>query len=171
VALVDAGRDGASAERGLGAAADLDLPALALVSDQARSSAMLAAGARGAVLRSADATTLWAALVAVRQGLVVLDEAFAADVVASAAPAGASGAAAPPAGARSELAAAEELTAREREVLALLARGLSNKEIARALAISDHTAKFHASAILAKLGAESRTEAVVIAVRLGLVAL
>jgi DNA-binding NarL/FixJ family response regulator len=60
---------------------------------------------------------------------------------------------------------AEELTAREREVLALLSRGLSNKQIAGELDISEHTAKFHVNAILGKLGAASRTEAVVVAVR------
>ena len=56
-------------------------------------------------------------------------------------------------------------------MLALLSRGLSNKQIAGELAISEHTAKFHVNAILGKLGAASRTEAVVVAVRLGLVAL
>jgi two-component system, NarL family, nitrate/nitrite response regulator NarL len=65
----------------------------------------------------------------------------------------------------------EELTAREREVLALVARGLPNKSIAAELSISEHTAKFHVAAILAKLGAASRTEAVHLGARRGLVAL
>ena len=65
----------------------------------------------------------------------------------------------------------EGLTAREREVLALLAEGLANKAIAARLGISEHTAKFHVNAILAKLGAESRSAAIVKAARLGLVAL
>ena len=56
-------------------------------------------------------------------------------------------------------------------MLALLSRGLSNKQIAQRLAISDHTAKFHVNGILGKLGAATRTEAVVIAARQGLVAL
>src|SRR5262249_20583319 len=54
----------------------------------------------------------------------------------------------------------DPLTPREREVLHLLAAGLGNKEIAGRLAISDHTAKFHVSQILAKLNAVSRAEAV-----------
>jgi two-component system nitrate/nitrite response regulator NarL len=138
----------------------LGVPVVAVVDDESHSAAALAAGARGAVLRSADGASLWAALVAVRHGLTVLDAAFA-PATAPAAPTGAARALRP----------GEELTAREREVLGLLSRGLSNKQIAGELAISDHTAKFHVNAILGKLGAASRTEAVVVAVRLGLVAL
>ena len=63
------------------------------------------------------------------------------------------------------------LTPREREVLALLAEGASNKAIARRLGISFHTAKFHVAGILAKLDADSRTEAVTKAAQLGLVML
>lgn len=65
----------------------------------------------------------------------------------------------------------EDLTAREREVLQLVALGLANKAIARDLAISEHTVKFHVAAILAKLGAVSRTEAAHIGARRGLVTL
>lgn len=61
----------------------------------------------------------------------------------------------------------EALTAREREVLELLASGLTNREIAERLAISEHTVKFHVSTIYGKLGAGTRTEAV----RRGLVTL
>jgi DNA-binding NarL/FixJ family response regulator len=61
------------------------------------------------------------------------------------------------------------LTPRELEVLTLLARGLKNAEIASELFISERTVKFHVSSILAKLGAETRTEAVRIAARRGLV--
>ena len=63
----------------------------------------------------------------------------------------------------------EALTARESEVLAMLAEGTSNKEIAARLKISEHTAKFHVSSILAKLGATTRTEAVSRGVRQGLI--
>jgi DNA-binding NarL/FixJ family response regulator len=65
--------------------------------------------------------------------------------------------------------AAEPLTAREREVLALVAEGLPNKAIAAALGISDQTVKFHVAAIIGKLGAANRTDAVRRAVRQGLV--
>jgi DNA-binding CsgD family transcriptional regulator len=61
------------------------------------------------------------------------------------------------------------LTPREREVLALLAAGASNKAIARALAVSVHTAKFHVASLTEKLGAHGRLEAIAIAIRAGLV--
>ncbi len=66
---------------------------------------------------------------------------------------------------------AETLTRREREVLQMLASGLGNKEIAARLAISDHTVKFHVASILGKLGVTSRTEAVAVGIRRGLVLL
>jgi DNA-binding NarL/FixJ family response regulator len=65
----------------------------------------------------------------------------------------------------------ELLTDREAEVLQLLAQGLANKQIAAVLGISEHTVKFHVSAIYSKLGAASRTEAVRIGVRRGWVTL
>jgi DNA-binding NarL/FixJ family response regulator len=65
----------------------------------------------------------------------------------------------------------EALTKREREVLQMLASGLGNKEIATRLSISEHTAKFHVASILGKLGASTRTEAVSIGIRRGLVLL
>ena len=65
----------------------------------------------------------------------------------------------------------EPLTAREVDVLDLLAEGLPNKVIAARLSISEHTVKFHVSAICGKLGAENRTDAVRRAVRRGLVTL
>jgi DNA-binding NarL/FixJ family response regulator len=65
----------------------------------------------------------------------------------------------------------EALTAREREVLELLSRGLPNKLIARRLQISEHTVKFHVSSIYAKLGASSRTDAVSRGVRRGFITL
>ena len=66
---------------------------------------------------------------------------------------------------------AEPLTPREREVLQMLASGLVNKEIAAKLAISEHTVKFHVASILGKLGAATRTEAVSLGIRRGLVLL
>ena len=65
----------------------------------------------------------------------------------------------------------EELTARELEVLRLMARGQTNKQVAAELKISEHTAKFHVSSVLAKLGALTRTEAVTIGMTRGLVAI
>ena len=64
--------------------------------------------------------------------------------------------------------ALEAWTAREIEVLALMAHGLANKEVADRLRISEHTVKFHVSSILSKLGASSRTEAVTTGLRDGL---
>jgi len=66
---------------------------------------------------------------------------------------------------------AEGLTPREIDVLELLAEGLSNKGIARRLGISDQTVKFHVASITGKLGAHSRTAAVRLAVRRGLITL
>ena len=78
-------------------------------------------------------------------------------------------------GGRSGGAAVEEegtaLTPRELEVIGLMAHGLGNKSIARELGISTHTAKFHVASVLTKLGARSRTEAVSLGIRLGLVPL
>ena len=65
----------------------------------------------------------------------------------------------------------EPLTKREHEVLQMLAAGLANKEIAARLAISDHTVKFHVASILGKLGVSTRTQAVSVGIRRGLVLL
>jgi DNA-binding NarL/FixJ family response regulator len=63
----------------------------------------------------------------------------------------------------------EQLTAREREVLVLIGRGLANKLIARELGIAEKTVKAHVSSVLAKLGLSDRTQAALFAVREGLV--
>jgi two-component system, NarL family, response regulator YdfI len=68
-------------------------------------------------------------------------------------------------------AAPEDLTPREIEVLRMLAEGFGNREMASRLGISDHTVKFHVSSILDKLGAASRTEAVTLGIRMGLILL
>ena len=72
-------------------------------------------------------------------------------------------------GALSEDVLTEALTAREQDVLAHVAQGMSNKAIAEALGISDQTVKFHVAAIIGKLGASNRTDAVRRAIRRGLV--
>lgn len=63
----------------------------------------------------------------------------------------------------------ESLTAREHDVLALVADGLSNREIAHDLSISEHTVKFHLASVFGKLGVSTRTEAVQKGVRLGVI--
>jgi len=63
----------------------------------------------------------------------------------------------------------EALTPRELQVLRMMAEGFANKEIAGQLGISDHTVKFHVASILGKLSAQTRTEAVTIGIRYGLV--
>jgi DNA-binding NarL/FixJ family response regulator len=134
----------------------LEVPVVALLWDESQGPEALAAGARGVVLRDAAPDRLVAALGAVGSGLLVVDAALA-DLLPRRR-SGGSG-------------LAEPLTPRESEVLQLLAEGLSNKAIAARLGISEHTAKFHVNAILGKLGAETRTEALVQAARLGLVLL
>ena len=71
----------------------------------------------------------------------------------------------------SEDALVEPLTAREMEVIQLMAQGLANKQIALSLGISEHTVKFHLSSLYAKLGISSRTEAVKRGIELGLISL
>jgi DNA-binding NarL/FixJ family response regulator len=72
---------------------------------------------------------------------------------------------------KQSIAAPDDLTPREIEVLRMLADGLSNREMASRLSISDHTVKFHVSSILEKLGAATRTEAVTRGIRMGLILL
>jgi DNA-binding NarL/FixJ family response regulator len=76
-----------------------------------------------------------------------------------------------PSGPEESIPGSEHLTAREVEVLRLMARGHRNKQLAAVLNISEHTAKFHVSSVMAKLGARTRTEAVTIGVTRGLVAI
>jgi len=103
--------------------------------------------------RDATGEELTAALRALRSGLVVLHpDALSVAPAASSLDAGGDRA----------------LTSREREIVEMMAEGLGNRIIARRLAISRHTVKFHVASILAKLRARSRTEAVVTAVRRGL---
>jgi DNA-binding CsgD family transcriptional regulator len=73
-----------------------------------------------------------------------------------------------PAAAADPAGAVDALSPREREILALLARGLSNKELARALSLSENTIKTHLANLYAKLGVGRRTQALVVAQRLGI---
>lgn len=113
--------------------------------------------ARGWLLRDASAEELSAAVRAVAAGIVVLAPSIAREVTRPA----------PDVDTRD----APALTGRESEVLRLVAAGLPNKTIARELGISEHTVKFHVGSILAKLDARSRTEAVTLAARRGLLTL
>lgn len=128
-----------------------------LLADEVYAGAAWMAGARGLLERNVAASTLRAALHTVGEGLIVLAPAFVAAVMP--------GRLAEPA------AGAGGLTPRELEVLQLVAEGLPNKTIAHRLRISEHTVKFHLNALMGKLGAQSRTEAVVRATRLGLLLL
>jgi len=137
----------------LAALADGATPVVALLPDEMPAGLALAAGARGVLPRDVDADSLAACLQAVMHGLLVVHPEFAASLpIRERAPA-----------------LVEELTPREREVLQLLAEGLPNKTIADRLRITEHTAKYHVAALLAKLGAQTRTEAVARAARLGLI--
>jgi DNA-binding NarL/FixJ family response regulator len=120
----------------------------------------LHAGIRAVLPNEISTDQLAAALQAAAAGLVVLHPAEIPAAFPAAAPASQP---------LTEL--PEPLTRREREVLQMLAAGLANKEIAARLNISDHTAKFHVAAILGKLGAATRTEAVALGIRRGLVLL
>ena len=116
------------------------------------------AGAAGYLLKNAEPAELIRAIRAARRGEAVIDPTAAARLVHAL-----SG------GARTA-AEAERLTAREREVLRLIAAGQSNKRIARTLGISEKTVKTHVGHVLAKLGVTDRTQAAVLALRDGLLA-
>ncbi|MDP9361548.1 MAG: response regulator transcription factor [Acidobacteriota bacterium] len=132
-----------------------DVPALVLVRDAAGAAEALASGARGVLARTAAPRRMHAALHAVAEAEIVIDDIFADTLLRHP---------------RTEVEMIEPLTAREREVLRLLASGQTNKEIAQRLGVTDHTIKFHVNGILGKLGAATRTEAVVEAARRGIIA-
>jgi two-component system, NarL family, response regulator YdfI len=143
-----------------GLASDIGIVVLGGSMTPGASAEALRAGIRAALPGDLSPEQLVAALQAVASGLAVLHPSHAGEAL----PAGA-----PSAPALDEL--AESLTRRELEVLQMLAAGLSNKEIAARLNISEHTAKFHVASILGKLGAASRTEAVSLGIRRGLILL
>lgn len=119
----------------------------------------LQAGVRALLLRDSAPHEITAALEAAAAGLAVISP----EILDALLPAQADTLHA------DDLPQGEPLTARESEILSLLAEGGGNKEIAARLHISEHTVKFHVSSILAKLGANTRTDAVARAYREGLI--
>lgn len=152
VVVWDLGWDPADVPDGLADLAADGPPSVALLADEALASVVRGAGVLGLLQRHTDGERLLVAIQAVSHGLAVSDPALSGPLPITAGPPD------------------ELLTPREIEVLRLLAEGLANKAIALQLGISEHTVKFHLNAILGKLGAQSRTEAVVTAIRLGLIA-
>ena len=130
-------------------------PLVALLPDETHTVETWTAGALGLLLRNADTPSLVAALRTVASGIAAVDPRLVAAMVS--------------ARGTPQPAPAGVLTPRELEVLHLVAEGLPNKSIALRLGISDHTVKFHVNSIFGKLGAQSRTEAVIQATRLGLI--
>jgi len=135
---------------------------VALLTDEAAPvwvSQALRAGVRGVLRAEVSVQQLRAALDAIAHGLVVLypREVFTRRKTEATAD--------------SFSIAIEPLTPREKEVLQMLGLGMSNKQIAGGLKISEHTAKFHVASILGKLGVTTRTEAVSLAMRRGLILL
>jgi DNA-binding NarL/FixJ family response regulator len=147
------GADGLSALRGLAARQN---PARVLVitsfTDPAAVLPAMRAGAAGYVYKDVDPPALATAIRAVHAGHVLLNPDVAGLLAAGGSPSP----------------AASRLTAREREVLIEVARGRSNREIARILRVSEKTVKTHVSAVLSKLDLQDRTQAALFAVRAGI---
>jgi two-component system nitrate/nitrite response regulator NarL len=133
------------------------VPVLALVEAGEEAGDLWRAGVRALLPRRTGGEALAAGLRATAKGLTVLEPRQAAGWLRPPGPAAGEG--------------PDALTPREQEVLALLAEGLGNKAIAARLEVSEHTSKFHVNAILGKLGAATRAEAIVLAARRGLVVL
>ncbi len=127
--------------------------ALTASMDEARMVGVLRAGAAGYVRKDADPETLLAAVRAVARGKTYIDPSAAAHVF------------------RSGESSPDDLTSREAEVLRQLMLGKSNKEIGEALFISEETVKTHVGHLLSKLQVDNRTQAIVAAVKRGLVSL
>jgi DNA-binding NarL/FixJ family response regulator len=139
-----------------------DVPVIVLV-ESGQALDALHSGAAAVLADSSDGATLNAAIHAVAHGLTLVSDTFRDAFLNDRAATDALTADADPDG------APVDLTARERQVLHLLAEGASNKVIARRLGITPNTAKFHVASIIAKLGAIGRTDAVARAMRLGLI--
>jgi two-component system, NarL family, response regulator YdfI len=122
---------------------------------------VLRAGVLGILSRNSSPPEIHSAIHAARSGLLLLEPELIREFLATGSQHTA----------HTDFELVEELTEREVEVLRMLAEGFANKEIASRLGISDHTVKFHISSILAKLEASSRTEAVTVGVRKGLILL
>jgi two-component system nitrate/nitrite response regulator NarL len=135
---------------------NLEAAGVVLLDDPSLAAETLANGARGILMRDASPQRIRAALIAASEGIIVIDDALAGAVLQQS---------------RRAHELIEPLTARELEVMQLLASGQTNKEIAHRLGVTEHTVKFHVNSILGKLGVATRTEAVVHAARLGIVML
>jgi DNA-binding NarL/FixJ family response regulator len=141
---------------------DLEVIALTSFIEEARVVAAIEAGASGFLLKDAEADELAAAIRAAAAGEVHLDPAVAGIVARRMRDGGRAGGRTDP---RDGI---TSLTARERDVLKRVARGLPNRQIAADLGITERTARTHVSNILAKLGLASRTQAALLAVQHGL---
>lgn len=151
--LLPGGMDGIEATRRvIERRPDVKVIALTASMDEARMMGVLRAGAAGYVRKDAEPETLLAAVRAVARGKTYIDPAVSSLVLHATSP-------------------HDELTPREREVLRRLALGLSNKEIADALCIGEETVKTHVGSVLSKLQVENRAQAIVQALRRGLVTL
>lgn len=153
VIVWDVSWDTDSASHNLGLLPENAPPVLVLATSQEQTARARTAGTQAFLSRNAPPDTLAAALIALCHGLLVTDPGLSPRVVAP----------------NSEHSSVTSLTPRENDVLRLLAEGLPNKGVASRLAVSEHTVKFHVNSILGKLNAQSRTEAVTLATRLGLI--
>jgi NarL family two-component system response regulator YdfI len=129
------------------------------VTDARSISRLLRSRVRAILSRESDPDDILSAIYAVYDGLVMLSTATAESLAAVYGD--------QPLEFEDEV--SEEITSRETDVLRMLAEGLVNKDIAARLGISEHTVKFHISSILDKLGASTRTEAVTLGIRRGLI--
>jgi DNA-binding NarL/FixJ family response regulator len=129
------------------------------VSDARSISRLLRSGVRAILSRDSDPDDILSAIYAAYDGLVLLSTLTAETLAAVYGD--------QPLEVEDEF--SEEITSRETEVLRMVAKGLVNRDIALRLGISEHTVKFHISSILDKLGASTRTEAVALGIRRGLI--